>query len=65
MDLKTLLSTQITEIRNKQAEISTLQTDLTNAQNAEAVLGLAPGSSDKVKGIQSDINTKTAELDSL
>lgn len=65
MDLKTLLSTQITEIKNKQAEISTLQTDLTNAQNAEAVLGLAPGSSDKVKGIQADINTKTAELDSL
>lgn len=65
MDLKTLLSTQIAEINNKQTEIAALQTQLTEAQNAETILGITPGTSDKVRSISENITTANNALETL
>lgn len=65
MNLKTLLTTQITEVKTIQTDIANLQLELNKARESERFLELPQDSMDKTKKILADIKNKTAELDTL
>lgn len=65
MNLKTLLTAQITEVKTIQTDIANLQTELNKARESERFLELPQDSMDKTKKILADIKNKTTELDTL